>query len=379
MSQSSLERVTPASAVATGDSVPEGMIHESHAGTGRGRSTKRVNPDDARFIRFVVAGVIIAGVVAFAISFSALYQVAEWLGLPPFMWWAVPVFIDLALIVYSASVLVHKARGESTVASWAALGTFTALSVFANGAHAWAAEQEQAWHGIVGTVIAGMVPVAIFVATEQLSRVAVENPESRRAELREQARMDKAQAEHEQHMARLRFEQEQAQAQMEHEREMAARDAELSREEHRTQIEVIRARREVAVKTASTTDEQATSSTPGSPQRSTEHSRAVSGPARTTSQLHVVPAQTRPASSGGGMAGADLDEVAGFVAEQTASGVEVTAAVLAERFGMSERTGRRRLAALRRDRPELFEALATGHSPEAVEEEVEDEREEMQA
>ena len=61
-------------------------------------TARRVNPDDGRFIRLVVGGVVIAGVVAFAISFSALYQVAEWLGIPPYMWWAVPVFIDLASI-----------------------------------------------------------------------------------------------------------------------------------------------------------------------------------------------------------------------------------------------------------------------------------------
>ncbi|WP_413543114.1 DUF2637 domain-containing protein [Citricoccus nitrophenolicus] len=378
MNQSSLEPVIPSAAVATGDAVPEGMIQDAPAVTRRGRSTKRVNPDDARFIRFVVAGVIIAGLVAFAISFAALYQVAEWLGLPPFMWWAVPVFIDLALIVYSASVLVHKARAESTVASWAALGTFTALSVFANGAHAWAAPQDQAWHGIVGTVIAGMVPVAIFVATEQLSRVAVENPESRRAELREQVRMDKARVEHEQHMARLRFEQEQAQAQMEHEREMAARDAELDREEHRTQIEVIRARRELAVKTASTTDEQTPSSSPEPPQRSTDHARAASGPARTTSQLRAVPTPEQATPSGATKDSTEMARLATFVEEQTAAGVEVTASMVTEQFGKSDRTWRRHLARLRDKHPEVFEAPTAAHGPEGVEE-VEDEREERQA
>ena len=71
-------------------------ITDSVSGT---TTARRVNPDDGRFIRLVVGGVVIAGVVAFAISFSALYQVAEWLGIPPYMWWAVPVFIDLAILV----------------------------------------------------------------------------------------------------------------------------------------------------------------------------------------------------------------------------------------------------------------------------------------
>lgn len=46
-------------------------ITDSVSGT---TTARRVNPDDGRFIRLVVGGVVIAGVVAFAISFSALYE-----------------------------------------------------------------------------------------------------------------------------------------------------------------------------------------------------------------------------------------------------------------------------------------------------------------
>ena len=100
------------------------------------RAPRRVNPNDGRFIRAVVVGTAVAGIVAFAISFAALYEVAAWLGLPWFMHWAVPVFIDLAILVYAGSVLVHEARGESSRASWWALGAFTGLSLVANAAHA---------------------------------------------------------------------------------------------------------------------------------------------------------------------------------------------------------------------------------------------------
>lgn len=361
-----LQDITDRTQAAAGGPLSDGPRHAGQSPTASS-SAKRINPDDGRFIRLVVAGVIIAGVVAFAISFSALYQVAEWLGLPPFMWWAVPVFIDLAILVYSGSVLVHKARGEDTKASWAALGTFTSLSVFANGAHAWAAPQTEAWQGVVGTVIASMVPVAIFVATEQLSRVAVENPESRRAELRELARMDRARVEHEQAMDRLRFEQEQEQARMAHERQMAVRAAELDREQHLTNVELVRAQRAAAVSQATTH--------PALERPAPLPGQAQQGAVPVSAGLHVVPARQGQSTSASTSqtSGADLDEVAQFVLEQADAGVEVSAAMLAERFGVSERTGRRRLAALRYSRPHLFE-LQAGQGDRTEESGSEDER-----
>jgi hypothetical protein len=324
----------------------------------RGNRPRRIDPDDGRFIRLVVVGVALAGVVAFAISFTALYEVAGWLGLPPFMWWAVPVFIDLAILVYAASVLVHKARGERTLASWAALGTFTALSVFANAAHAWsyAQDHDQRWQGMVGAVIAGMVPVAIFVATEQLSRVAVEDPRSRRAELLEQTRMEQARAEHEQQLARLQFEREQQVRQMAHQRAIAERNAELDREQHRTEIAKLQARRDLEVRRM--VQPVAGEHSPDMPQPETSTDRpsrdAATAERPDANGPHVVQDGTAATPETTSGARGSLDEVAEFVAQQASEGVNVSAAMLAERFGISERTGRRRMEKLRDERPEVF-------------------------
>lgn len=70
----------------------------------RARSS-RINPDDPTFIRIITIGVAFAGLVAFAISFVTLMEVASWLGLPQWMNWAVPAFIDTAILVYAGSVL----------------------------------------------------------------------------------------------------------------------------------------------------------------------------------------------------------------------------------------------------------------------------------
>lgn len=311
------------------------------------RTAKRINPDDGRFIRLVVAGVVIAGVVAFAISFAALYEVAEWLGLPPFMWWAVPVFIDLAILVYAASVLVHKARGERTWPSWAALGIFTTLSVFANAAHAWSHTHEQSWQGFVGAIIAGMVPVAIFVATEQLSRAAVEDPASRRAEMHQQSLMDKAQVEQAQMRQRLEFEQAQLARRMQWEREEEDRARELERERHATELEKVRARRALEVKAATEPDENPASRQTGQglhlvddlDDRPVREHKPVTGPGRATGP----------------------DAAAEFIREHTEHGVEVTAEMIAEQFEVSARTGRRWLQKLRTDRPDLFETPSEDH------------------
>src|SRR5699024_4033644 len=122
---------------------------------------KRINPDSGVFIRVVIGGEMFAGLVAFAISFVSLYALAEWLGLPPWMWWAVPVFIDLAILVYAGLVLVHRARGERTCPAWSALGAFTLLSVIANSAHALSHDHDAAWQAYVAVLIAAMVPIAI--------------------------------------------------------------------------------------------------------------------------------------------------------------------------------------------------------------------------
>src|SRR5699024_1644101 len=118
---------------------------------------KRMNPDSGRFIRLVVTGVIIAGLVAFAISFVALYSGAGWRSVPPWMWWAVAVFLDPATLVYAGLVLGHQSRGEGTWPSRVALGSCTLLTVIANGTEAVSHSHDTQWQAWIGVLIAAMV------------------------------------------------------------------------------------------------------------------------------------------------------------------------------------------------------------------------------
>ncbi len=298
---------------------------------------RRVNPNDGRFIRAVVIGTSIAGLVAFSISFAALYEVAAWLGLPPFMHWAVPVFIDLAILTYAGSVLVHESRGESARASWWALGAFTGLSVVANGAHAWSAENASVWQSVVGMLIAAMVPVAVFVATDQLARVAVENPASRRAEraaeMDEEAEALRVQAELAARREELEAEREARRVERERERRQAEFEAELEHARHRRELEAVAREAEPPQETAG------------------EDEGAPSSPVVTVRALEPVKTVEEPAAPLKAPSGT---EITAWIVARCEAGECPSAGEIAEWAGCSERTGRRRLADVRAARPELF-------------------------
>lgn len=144
---------------------------------------RRINPDSHKMLWFAVGLVGFVGAISFMVSFSGLVAVAEWAGLPPAMRWAVPIFIDAAILVYSIAVLIHRSRGEKTWASWVSLGAFTLVSVLANVGHVLlmperSADDFQTW---IGALVAGMAPIGVFAATEELGRLAIQRPNRRQA------------------------------------------------------------------------------------------------------------------------------------------------------------------------------------------------------
>lgn len=303
----------------------------------------RINPDDHRFVRAITLGVLFAGLVAFLISFVALMEVAAWLGLPSWIHWGVPAFIDTAILVYAGSVLIHKARGEKSWPSWLMLAIFTLVSMIANTAHAlsYADTLDENWHGLVGAGLAAIVPVAVFAATEQLARVAVEDPVTRRKKL-------KAEAE----WASQHAEREREQLQLEAARERARQEAELEQEEHLNKVEELRAQREARAEQAARKAAQATS-------ESAEEEQVP--------KLRVVETQPPKKSTGSqqssrsAKSAPDLDEVVDFIKARTAEGLETSGGDLSREFGFSDKTGRRRLAQLRENRPEIFTDAEEDH------------------
>lgn len=142
------------------------------------QSGRRINPDSRGTLWATVILIVILGITSFTVSFFGLHDVAAWVGLPVWLRWAVPVFIDIAILAYSLAAVIHRSRGEMVWPTWVTLGVFTSASVVANGAHALAkGEGETAVQSWIGAGIAAMAPVAVFAATEQISRLAFLKPE----------------------------------------------------------------------------------------------------------------------------------------------------------------------------------------------------------
>ena len=138
----------------------------------------RINPDSIQALWLTVVLVGFLAIASFMVSFSGLHEVAAWAGLPEWLRWAVPVFIDVAILAYTLAVLIHRHRGEPTWASWASLGGFTLFSMIANAAHAWAMPHPNLAQQVIGAAVAALAPVSVFAATEQLGRLVIRHPAS---------------------------------------------------------------------------------------------------------------------------------------------------------------------------------------------------------
>ncbi len=134
----------------------------------------RINPDSKPVLMAVAIGTALVFLASFALSAVALYDVALWAHVPFVLAGAVPVMLDVALVVYSLSALVRRARGQSARFSWALLGFFTAVSLVGNAAHAVGVPESA--RPIVGAVVVALAPVAALAALENLAGLVIASP-----------------------------------------------------------------------------------------------------------------------------------------------------------------------------------------------------------
>lgn len=136
--------------------------------------SKRIDPDALPVLYTAVALVSLLMVTSFIVSFSGIYEVSAWTGLPVFLQWLPALFIDAAILAYTISLVVFKARGESTWKTLLGLTGFAAVSVIANIAHTlsfWNGSfaDYRAW---VGVTITALAPIAVLLASEEITRLA---------------------------------------------------------------------------------------------------------------------------------------------------------------------------------------------------------------
>ncbi len=140
------------------------------------RTAARLNPDTKPAL--LVAVVLTSGLAAisFTLSFAGLSAIAPWAAVPPHLAWALPVFIDGAILVYTYAALAARARGEGQGRAWTWLTLWTAVSVASNGSHAWDAGPG-GWQGVLGSILAGLFPVGVLLATHTIADLIVARPE----------------------------------------------------------------------------------------------------------------------------------------------------------------------------------------------------------
>lgn len=353
------------------------------------RAGRRINPDSLYTLWFTVILICTLGLTSFMVSFNGLHDVAGWVGLPVWLRWAVPIFIDIAILAYSMAAVIHRARGETVWPTWVTLGVFTALSVVANGAHALTRGEgttvAQSW---IGAGIAAMAPVAVFAATEQLSRLAFavrEEPKSQtgavaddfdevfevqeeaveptapRRELGKPQPTEGAVAEesrdiHDDLTSAVPSSEEPAAespAWPMHVEPVTPQPMHMPRDEALDSQGSDGASPQPAASEPSLENiEDTDSGTNSAPrQRKTETVTSESSPV-TATDGKVAPGN---AAESVDESSSEEDELAGWVADRLAEGKPVTGAAIGEFLGLSDRTGRNRLKTLQQQRPELFE------------------------
>lgn len=143
-------------------------------------NTARINPDAIPVLATAVALVGLLMISSFIVSFTGIYDVSQWTGIPQVIQWLPAVFIDAAILAYTISLVVFKARGESTWRTMVGLVAFAGISVVANIAHTlsfWNGELTdfRAW---IGVLITAAAPIAVLLAAEEITRLAFEKPKN---------------------------------------------------------------------------------------------------------------------------------------------------------------------------------------------------------
>lgn len=131
----------------------------------------------APWLLYTVTGAVF-GLFIFAsiVSFSGLYAVAPWLGLPPYLYWALPLAVDLAIIVYkTAEVILRYDERKKHKVKKAVLGTivFTAISSAGNVVHVASLGNPDPLAFWGGISFAGLMPWAVYLAASVLTDLIV--------------------------------------------------------------------------------------------------------------------------------------------------------------------------------------------------------------
>jgi hypothetical protein len=140
----------------------------------------RLAADDIRFFLVILGGVVAFALASFTASFAGQYAMARNTGLPQLLWWLVPLFIDLPIIVLSLATLIFRARGQRVWHTWAVVVLLTGLSSAINVAHVYGVAARPGYGTLLGAVVMGGAPWLVLVSFEELGRLGIKPPEPKK-------------------------------------------------------------------------------------------------------------------------------------------------------------------------------------------------------
>lgn len=143
----------------------------------------RMNPDDIRLARGVLAGTAAFGAAAFVVSFGGQLAMAPYTQLQPALYWFVPFVIEAPIILLSFMIAVFRRRKQSTAMPWVIVLALTALSSAINGLHVYIESDGLPTPGdVAGAVVMALAPWLVLLLFEEFVRLAVrptvEHPEA---------------------------------------------------------------------------------------------------------------------------------------------------------------------------------------------------------
>lgn len=160
-----------------GTSVPvQEKVEEKHRAS-------RINPDTPRVLGLAVFLVFVLMVSSFIVSFFGIWGVsAETTNIPGPITWLPALFLDAAILAYTISYFVFRARSEPVIKTRFALWAFALLSVAANIAHTLdGVTPEMSTYSVaIGLMITGSAPIAVVLSTEEIARLAFERTDNKK-------------------------------------------------------------------------------------------------------------------------------------------------------------------------------------------------------
>ena len=151
-------------------SVPTPVVEQSSS------NAQRINPDSRGTLWIALILVFILMLSSFVVSFSGIWDISQYTGLPVFLQWVPALFIDAAILAYTIALFVFTARGEGTFRTIFWLFIFAGVSIAANVAHTLdylstigvGNGDYRLW---IGVAITASAPIAVLAASEEISRL----------------------------------------------------------------------------------------------------------------------------------------------------------------------------------------------------------------